>query len=147
MAKENKPTKKPYDIEAICCRIEDGDSQADIARTLGITPGRLSQILSADDETHKRSARARLASAEAWLDKGLAVVESALHKTGDIDASAAKAYAQECARRAALRNPLYRDKMAVDAHIEIKRSAASLTDDELAAIAIESSNLKQPSGE
>ena len=33
-----------------------------------------------------------------------------MSKAGDIDPSAAKAYAQECARRAAIRNKAYRDR-------------------------------------
>ena len=45
------------------------------------------------------------------LDKGLAVIEASFPKgLGGIDASAARAYAQECARRAAIRNPQYREK-------------------------------------
>ncbi|MGL4575570.1 MAG: hypothetical protein ACRCV9_12380 [Burkholderiaceae bacterium] len=97
------------DLEAICQRIEAGDSQAEIAASLGVSQYTLSVFLAKEENT-KRSARARLASAEAWLDKGLKVIESALDKQGGIDASAAKAYEQACARRAALRNPAYRDK-------------------------------------
>jgi hypothetical protein len=68
-------------------------------------------LLSANAEIAERSARARSISAEAWLDRGLAAVESAMQKDGNVDATAAKAYAQECARRAAIRNPAYRDKI------------------------------------
>ena len=100
-----------HDLDAVLDRIMNGESQAEIARDLGITPGRLSQLLGEDEEIAKRSARARSISAEAWLDRGLAAVESAMDKTGNVDASAAKAYAQECARRAAIRNPQYRDKV------------------------------------
>lgn len=100
-----------YDLDAVLDRIMDGESQAEIARSLGITPGRLSQILSSDEEIAKRSAFARSMSAEAWLDRGLEAVASAMDKTGNIDASAARAFAQECARRAAIRNPVYRDKI------------------------------------
>ena len=99
-----------YDLNAVLDRIMDGESQAEIARSLGITPGRLSQLLSADEEIAKRSAFARSMSAEAWLDRGLEAVASAMDKTGNIDASAARAFAQECARRAAIRNPAYSDK-------------------------------------
>jgi transcriptional regulator with XRE-family HTH domain len=99
-----------YDLNAVLDRIMDGESQAEIARSLGITPGRLSQILSADEEIAKRSAFARSMSSEAWLDRGLEAVASAMDKTGNIDATAARAFAQECARRAAIRNPAYSDK-------------------------------------
>ena len=97
------------DIESVLERIYAGESQADIAASLGISPARLSVFLNQDEETAKRSARAREESAEGWLDKGLAVIQSALDKEGGIDAGAARAYAQECARRAAIRNPRYRE--------------------------------------
>jgi len=91
-------------------RIMNGESQAEIARDIGLSPARLSELLSADAEIAERSARARSISAEAWLDRGLEAVASAMDKTGNIDASAARAFAQECARRAAIRNPAYSDK-------------------------------------
>ena len=99
-----------HDLDAVLDRIMSGDSQAEIARDIGLSPARLSELLSADDEIAERSARARSISAEAWLDRGLAVIESSLKKEDGIDATAAKAYAQECARRAAIRNPTYSDK-------------------------------------
>lgn len=99
-----------HDLDAVLDRIMSGDSQAEIARDIGLSPARLSELLSADDEIAERSARARSISAEAWLDRGLAAVESAMQKDGNVDATAAKAYAQECARRAAIRNPQYSDK-------------------------------------
>ena len=100
-----------YDLDAVLDRIMDGESQAEIARSIGLSPARLSELLSANAEIAERSARARSISAEAWLDRGLAAVQSAMQKDGNVDASAAKAYAQECARRAAIRNPAYRDKI------------------------------------
>lgn len=97
-------------IDDILERISSGESQAEISRSIGLSPARLSEILNANEEISERSARARSISAEAWLDRGLAAIESAMDKTGSVDASAAKAYAQECARRAAIRNPQYSDK-------------------------------------
>ena len=99
-----------HDLDAVLDRIMSGDSQAEIARDIGLSPARLSELLSANAEIAERSARARSISAEAWLDRGLAAVESAMQKDGNVDATAAKAYAQECARRAAIRNPQYSDK-------------------------------------
>jgi len=116
-------------IEAICEQIEQGDSQAEIARGLGISCAALSAWLN-NSANHERSARARSLSAEAWLDKGLAAIESALAKTGDIDATAARAYAQECARRAALRNPRYREQTAheITGSLTIKTLAQELAE-------------------
>lgn len=98
-------------IEAVCERIEGGASQAEIARSLEIGTATLSAWLNQPAHA-ERSARAREMSAEAWLDRGLQAIESAMDKTGTIDAAAAKAFAQECARRAALRNPRYVEKTA-----------------------------------
>lgn len=98
------------DLEDILNRIEGGESQSEIAETYGVHASTLSRFLNAD-ENAQQSARARQSSAEAWLDKGLAVISSSLQRGGDVDPSAARAYAQECARRAAIRNPAYRDKV------------------------------------
>lgn len=99
-------------------RIYEGDSFHQIAQRLGYTQGRISQWMDRDEDTANRSARAKEASAEAWLDKGLAVVEAAIDDpayqgTGK-DSGASRAYAQECARRAAIRNPRYREKTGVE---------------------------------
>lgn len=101
-------------IDAICERIKAGETQNEIAKSIGVSTGSLSMWMD-NDQNLEQSARARAASAEAWLDRGLECIASALKKEGGIDASAAKAYAQECARRAAIRNPKYRDKVDVDA--------------------------------
>lgn len=98
----------PEQIDNVLARIEEGESQAEIARSYKISAGRLSQILSADDEIAKRSARARSISAEAWLDRGLNALIEADGDSAEI--ARARYIAQECARRAALRNPAYRDK-------------------------------------
>lgn len=100
----------PELIDWILAEMTSGQSQAEIARALNVQPSRVSTWLSADEATSKRSAHARAASAEAWLDRGLSAIESSLRKSGPVDPGAARAYAQECARRAAIRNPQYRDK-------------------------------------
>jgi transposase-like protein len=122
-------------LEPICQRIEGGESQAEIARSLGVSPSVLSTWLNRD-ENAERSARAREASAESWLDRGLEPLEQALRKDSGIDPAAAKAYAQECARRAAIRNPRYVEKTAHQHSGGLKIQAVTdLTDDDLAAIA------------
>lgn len=99
-------------------RIYEGDSFHAIAQRLGYTQGRISQWMGRDEETVNRSARAMAASAEAWLDKGLAAVEAAIddpaYQGAGKDSGASRAYAQECARRAAIRNPKYREKTGVE---------------------------------
>lgn len=99
--------------DAVIVMIESGRTQREIAAEAGVDVTTLNQWLHRDE---KRSARVKLAmsgSAEAWLDRGLETIASALSKESGIDSNAAKAYAQECARRAAIRNPHYRDKADV----------------------------------
>jgi hypothetical protein len=98
--------KRHFDIPAILDQIIGGKSQREIAKELEIDPGDLSRLLSADEDIIQQSARARLFSAESWLDKGLDYVMDV-----DNDPARARIVAQECARRAAIRNPAYRDKI------------------------------------
>ena len=102
------------DVEDVLQRVEAGESQAEIARSLGTYPMAISRLLDQSDEIKLRSARARERSAEAWLDRGLETLEKALDKESGMDASAARADEQACARRAALRNPAYREKQALE---------------------------------
>ncbi|MDD4913300.1 MAG: hypothetical protein PHP57_13485 [Sideroxydans sp.] len=100
-------------LAAICDRIASGETQASIAESLGVGVSFLSDWLNRP-ENAESSARAREESAEAWLDEGLRPLRQALDKDSGIDASAARAYEQACARRAAIRNPKYRDKQDVN---------------------------------
>jgi transcriptional regulator with XRE-family HTH domain len=121
-------------IEQICEWIERGDSQTEIAKRIEVSVGSLSTWLN-QDQYSERSARAREKSAESWLDRGFHKLEEALDKSSGIDPSAAKAYAQECARRAAIRNPRYVEKTAHQHSGVLKVAKTDLTDEELAAIA------------
>jgi hypothetical protein len=73
----------------------------------------LSHFVNRDDYAH-RLARARESSAEAWLDRGLEAVQKSLGRNSEYDPTAARNYAMECARRAAIRNPKYREKQQVE---------------------------------
>jgi methylphosphotriester-DNA--protein-cysteine methyltransferase len=88
--------------------VESGRSYEAIAAKLGMSARTLIRKL--DALPNSAHARARSNSAEMWMERGLAPLESALSKGSDVDVQAARAYAQECARRAALRNPQYREK-------------------------------------
>lgn len=95
--------------DKIISLIRDGETQASIAQSIQVSVGSLNEWL---HETDERSARARYAmsvSAEAWLDKGLTALEQAERDPSEI--ARAKAIEQHCARRAAIRNPQYRDKV------------------------------------
>lgn len=101
-------------IDWILGRIYAGDSQADVARSMAIDPSTLSKAITAlrcsDKSADQAFARAREASAEVWLDRGGDVLMQALPKSSPIDASAARAFEQHCARQAAIRNPQFGDK-------------------------------------
>ena len=115
-----------YGIEYIAAQIEQGRTFGAIAAEVGVSRASLHHWLS---ESHSdRSAHARLQSAEAWLDRGLEAVESSLQKSSGIDPTAAKALAQECARRAAIRNPQYRDRPDTTVKLEVSPLAAFIAE-------------------
>ncbi len=93
----------PINIEEALQRIEAGESQREIAAIFGVAVSTLNEHLN-KPENAERSARARSISAESWLDRGLAYVLDE-----NIDPARARIVAQECARRAAIRNPAYRE--------------------------------------
>lgn len=101
------------DNETLIERLLDGKTYREMAAEFGVSASTVCAWLNADDLA-ERSARAREQSAEAWLDRGLEYLESALDKESGKDAGAARALAQECARRAAVRNPQYRDKQQLE---------------------------------
>lgn len=132
-------------MDWVLSKIHAGDSQAELALQLGIGTATLSGWLCDESQFEgitERSAHARQASAEAWLDKGLAVLRAAMddpaYQGGGTDSGAARAYAQECARRAAIRNPQYRDKTGVEVSGPgggpIKTIAATATPEQAAAL-------------
>jgi hypothetical protein len=145
MDKERKKKASPVSnrlaaigIEQLCDDIKEGMTYRELSRRYDVSLNLLDKFLNSA-ENKEQSARARLFSAESWLDRGLEVVESALFKTGNVDASAAKAYEQACARRAALRNPAYRESSKLEVAATVK-NITQLTDDELANIATSGSN-------
>ena len=102
------PQAVEIDTDKALKLVEEGLSYDDIAIQMGVDRRTVIRKLDAlPDSAH---ARAREASAEAWLDRGFEQLTAALDKGGNVDPSAARAYEQACARRAALRNPAYREK-------------------------------------
>lgn len=100
--------KKNIDTNKALELVEQGLTYDEIALQMGVNRQTLMARL--DELSDSAHMRARSISAEAWLDRGLEKLQEALDKEGGIDASAARAYEQACARRAALRNPAYREK-------------------------------------
>lgn len=119
------------DVETLLEQIRAGKTYRELAEEYGVSHPTICNWLNAAPDQSAR-ASALLDSAEAWLDRGLDAVERAMDKDGRVDASAARAYAQECARRAAIRNPKYRDK--VDHGSDPERPLINVTRIELTAL-------------
>ena len=123
----------PEAMDKVLQMIESGMRQLEIAQEFHVSKPSLNAYLNSDAYAD-RSARARLESAEAWLDKGLQAIKDAMDKSSGLDATAARAYAQECARRAAIRNPRYNERLSVDLTAKVTTNA-QLTEAELMEIA------------
>ena len=108
--KMGRPSKQPEDMSGILEQIREGKSHREICRGLGIGHGTLCGWLSQPAYT-EHSARAMLDSAEAWLDRGLDAIEN------NEDAHRGRYIAQECARRAGIRNMHYRERVGIDAKL------------------------------
>lgn len=137
------PTKWDWlrpEIDKIIECIKDGVTYREIARTYNVSPSFISDLVNLP-EYKEQSARALLCSAESWLDRGL----DELIASDPTSANRARYIAQECARRAAIRNPRYRDKVdtAITGTINL-RDAKELSDDELNAIASGAGAIKSP---
>lgn len=99
--------KAEIDTEQALQMVEDGKSYAEIAREFNVSTTTLRARL--DEVSDSAHARARSISAEGWLDRALNGLEMAQSSE---EITKARYIAQECARRAALRNPAYREKTA-----------------------------------
>ena len=120
------------DLPDILERILEGESQREIAKHYGCTRHRLLTLLETDDATKAKADWALANSAEAWLDRGLEPLQAAIYDLG-MSANAARAYAQECARRAAVRNTRYREgreavTVQVTNNVALLEESASLRD-------------------
>lgn len=127
-------------VKSICERIADTESQASIAKSLGIAPSALSDWLASDVERSACAREARLASAYRCDDLAL----EALYQIDDESTKAAVARQREIAShqrwRAKTRNPVFGDKVQTEhSGTMTVRSATDFSDDELAAIAAQHS--------
>jgi predicted transcriptional regulator len=120
-------------IDEIAAMIEEGHSQVQVAQTLGVRQSTLNEWLHSRPDRSARARAAMSASAEAWLDNGLRYLLDAPADMAEI--GRAKALAQECARRAAVRNPAYRDKVDHTYAGQITHSVEQMTRQQLEQIA------------
>lgn len=141
-----KPPKKPtarqiveaVGIDDLCRRIETGESQTEIARSLGVEVSTLNEYLHSTPENSARARAAMEKSAESWIDRGHQYLVEADSDPNEI--ARAKALEQHCARRAAIRNPRrYSQKIAVGGAedlppVQSTIDVSGLSDDVLKAI-------------
>ena len=120
-------------IEAIAERIEAGETQTEIARSIGCSTSQVNRWLHADPQRSARVRDAMSASAESWLDKGMQVIEDAPGTMAEIQR--ARALAQECARRAAIRNPAYRERTEHTVTGQVQHAVAHMSMQQLEQIA------------
>lgn len=101
-------------IDAICQRIEAGETYREIAASLGIAVSILARWLNSSDHRREQSARALENSAESWSDRGLHALTEASDTESKRDPSVARAIDQHCRWRAAIRNPKYSERTRTD---------------------------------
>ena len=75
-----------------------------------------------DADRSVRAKYAMTASAESWTDRGLQALQEAPADQAEI--ARARAIEQHCARRAAIRNPQYRDKADIDISGQVQHVTA-----------------------
>lgn len=98
-------------FDTIIERIEHGATQAELMREYGVSAGSLNAWLHATSECSARAKNAMRISAEAFLDRGHEALLSADSTQAEI--ARARALEQHYARRAAVRNPHYSEKVTV----------------------------------
>jgi transcriptional regulator with XRE-family HTH domain len=92
--------------------ITSGRTQAEIARELGVNVATLNKWLHSDPKRSARAKTAMAASAEALLDRAH---DGLLEAPSDASEIARwRALEQHYARRAAIRNPMYRERTGVE---------------------------------
>jgi len=99
-------------IDTILDLIYAGQSQTEIARNLNISVASLNTYIHSRPEWSARAKQIYQESAESWIDRGHAYLVEAPSDNAEIQR--ARALEQHCARRAAIRNPRYRDNVSVE---------------------------------
>lgn len=118
-------------IDAICERIEDGESLADIAKGLGVPKRTLSNWVASDDARSARAREARIASADACDDAAMAAL-----RDPTLEPQRAREIAQHYRWRAKTRDPRgYGDRMAVDTTVDVRTMDTDALLAEIRAIA------------
>lgn len=105
------PKLEELGIDAFCERIEAGDSQAAIARSLGISKALVTAWIDADPERSARVRESRTRSSESLYE---IAHENIVAAADPFELAKAKEEAQHLRRWAAIRNPVYGDKVSAE---------------------------------
>ena len=114
------------DLDELLDQIEDGTSLRKLAKIYGLSNSRLHEYLHATPERAERYARALELSADALIDEGRRVLESALDKSAGIDATAAKGLNDALLKVAGWRNRKYSDKPQTAIQVNVSQQALAL---------------------
>lgn len=102
-------------LEGVMDLVEEGHSNREICERLGTRASHLSRWLASIPEGDTRMREARTRGAQAWLDRGLAVIE----ESGNlVDLAKAREVAALCRKYAAIYNPTFSDRVQVDTTIK-----------------------------
>lgn len=128
-------------LEWVCQQLEDGHSQRDIAKGLGISVMVLNDWLHASPLQSVRARAAMEAGAEAHESRAVAILEAARQEIRDDPQIAgsitalARERAQAAWRQASVRSPRYNDKRSTTLDVTITHAAAALSTQDLERIA------------
>lgn len=113
--------------EEILDRIANGETQTEIAKSLGVTCSYLVRVLNASDEASRRARAAKESSAEILYDRAHEELKSLASDGTQADIARAKELAQHYRKMAAIRNPReYGDRVDISGTINHEHSVAAL---------------------
>jgi hypothetical protein len=125
-------------IDAICARIANTESQRQIAVSLGIDPAALVRWLQSDAEKATKAQAAREHSAFVCDDLALQALEEIESDSTQAHVARQREIASHQRWRAKTRNKVFSDRVQTESTIDLRvKSASELSDDELAAIALQ----------
>jgi len=110
----------PFDD--ILLKIENGHSIRQLAADYGVSKGQIERYLHADSERDNRVQLVRETLADKYINEAETVLKSALCKSGDIDATAAKNLATHLEKRAGWTDDRYKplDKGGSSAAVSVQ---------------------------
>lgn len=121
--------------------LEEGHSERELCKRLGTRPRHLKRWLTSTPGTEQRVREARKAAAQAWLDRGLAVLQEAESLQ---DLAKAREISMICRKYAAILDSAYSDKVQVDTTVRVADPA--VIDQRLALLVRQVAGKRLPTG-